>query len=646
MVPLRCSRHRTRGNVRHEATAKLALVLVALLSSVAPAHETDQYTLPVGRDFADLGPHLTRVVHGAIVDAVSDTNAAIKRSLREEPTIRDSRRTDATSPLQSADYIAGKVWLQLFAAFPMNETLDNGLVGMHARYPGLITAYRPEQSIYDDPVLVLDVTKLVRLFFRADTVNADGKLFGTDKIIHFLHLGRIYHSSYLSARAQGLNEAQAMSRAVQVSAGNNPFLSENWLLGTLSTGIRSNGDLAANYAGLKFYRNLTEEVRIGNRVMPPMLVREGPYWRLNSQVRPDTDFFTAFITPHWNEALNPSVYAIVTRGRVRAMLRSRCPDLLDWYRDERGRPLNRQQFAEIERELATFYGEEYGYENDGKDAVSIATTCFPSAQPDSAGVVSAYGGIFADPEVLDLHRQNVFGLQSGWGRYARTEAFWPVRSQASLADPFGRSELWWAAKDGRLEDVERLLAQGENPNTADIDGEAPLHAAARWGQVAVVELLLSQGADPSARALYGMTPLHVSVLAGQIAATRVLLNHNADVNTRDMFGKSPLQDAALRGNSELAALLLAHGADPSIADDSGTTALHVAAHAGNEPLVELLLAHGADPRMQNWAGSSPYDEAKRRDHKAILRQLVNANPEQHESAIIGSGAHATSASGR
>ena len=67
-----------------------------------------------------------------------------------------------------------------------------------------------------------------------------------------------------------------------------------------------------------------------------MLVRQGPYWRLNDQVRPDSDFFTAFITPHWNEALNPNVYASVTDARMRAVLRNRCPDLLDWYRDERG----------------------------------------------------------------------------------------------------------------------------------------------------------------------------------------------------------------------------------------------------------------------------------------------------------------------
>ena len=129
-----------------------------------------------------------------------------------------------------------------------------------------------------------------------------------------------------------------------------------------------------------------------------------------------------------------------------------------------------------------------------------------------------------------------------------------------------------------------------------------------------------------------------------MGTARALLSHSADANTRDVFGKSPLHDAVLRGNSELAALLLDHGADAAAADDSGTTPLHVAAHAGNGSLVELLLAHGANPRIENWAGLSPYDEAKRQDHKAILRQLVDAKPEQRESAIIRTDANASSAS--
>ena len=507
---LRCAATR-----RSHPVAAFALALVALASLPGVAHETDQYTLPVGRQFADLGPYFSRIVRDAIVEAVNRTNARIKRSLH------DNRATKRTLQLQSAEAISAEVWSQLFAAFPTNESLDANLdrERLRAQYPGLIVRYVPEQSIYDDPLLLLDLTKVIRMLFRASTVNADGKLFGTDKIIHFINLGRVYQSSYLAARKQGRGEHEAVARAL-AGTSEDFFLSEDMMLGGLTTGIHSNGDLAADYAGLKFYRNLTEEVHIGNRIMPPMLRQEGLYWRLNAQVRPDSDFFTAFITPHWNEALNPNVYGIASRARLRTIVRSRCPDLLDWYRDERGRRLSQEQFGQIEAELSTFYGEAYGYASDGANTVSIASTCFQSGK--SADV----RGDSAEADPGNLQSQNVFGLQIGWGQHAGvTQAPAFKELPATAVDAFERTPLWWAAKNGRVDEVEMLLAQGASPNAADIDGETPLHAAARWGRVAVVEVLLVHGADPGIKALYEITPLQVAVMEAQVGCPRPVAAH-------------------------------------------------------------------------------------------------------------------------
>lgn len=552
--------------------------LIAVLAAPAVAHETDQYTLPLGREFADLRIPLSRRVHGAIVEAVSHANAAIARSLR------DTGPGEQTARLQAADVIAAHVWAGLFAAFPTNEGLDKMLGGdtMRASYPGLVTVYLPEQSIYGDPLLVLDLTKLVRTFFRGATVNVDGVLFGTDKIIHFLHLGRVYHSSYLSARGRGVPEAQAVAQAVQLAAGPNLFLSENVLLGMLVTGIRSNGDLAANYAGFKFYRNLTEEVRIGDRLMPPMLTRDGPYWRIGEQVRPESDFFTAFVTPHFNEALNPNSYAILVDARVRSALIARCPDLLAWYQDERGRPRDRRQFEQIAQALSTFYGEDYGHRDDGVNTVSIATTCFPS-NPSASPL--------ADNPAEPSDRP-----RAGAPQVARAMPVSTARPRAAAGSRFARTELWWAARDGRDAEVDRLLARGEDPNAADIDGETPLHAAARGGHVAVVEALLSHGADSSATDLYRMTPLHVAVAHSQLHATRALLSRGADANARNLFGGSPLHQAAMQGNREIAAALLDHGADPAAVDDSARTPLQRATRNWDPAFAEWLASYAGSVR--------------------------------------------------
>ncbi len=560
------------------ATASMAFASPAL------AHESEQYTLPAGRDFADLGPYFTRIMYDAVVGATAETNAAI------EQAVGAGSSPSKLEALQSAEYIAGKVWDHIFIAIPMNELLDATLIteSVQSQYPGLVTMYRPIISIYDDPLLVIDLTKAVRTFFRSGTVSAGGTVFGTDKIIHFINIGRIYHGKYETRIKRGLPDNEAIKSAI-ASTSRNPLTSEHGVLGMWTTGIVSNGDLAADYAGLMFYRNLTETVHIGPRTLPPMLVRDGPYWRV--QIEPDSDFFVAFITPHWNEVLNPSKYARYTSGRLRSLIRERCQDALAWYRDPRGQPRGRAQFEAIERELATYYGAEYGHESNPAGAVTIADVCFPKI-PDAVA-------------------------KDGAAASAREGA---SAAPAPAQDALGRTALWWAAREGDAEQVRALAARAEI-DVADFDGETPLHAAARVGSAAVVSELLNRGADPNRATLYGVTPLMLAIATGRTEVVTVLLQAGANPNARDLFGKTALHDAALRGNSRMTNALLERGADPRIADDAGNTALHVAARRGNDKLVAMLLARGADSNARNDFGATPRDEAQRRGHVRTAQQL-------------------------
>jgi ankyrin repeat protein len=587
-----------RGCRRWMLAAVLACTSLTC-TSPALSHESEQYTLPAGRDFADLGPYFTRVMYDAVVGATAETNAAI------EQAVRAGSPPSKLEELQSADAIAGKVWEHIFLAIPTNELLDATLITepMQSQYPGLVTMYRPTVSIYDDPLLVIDLTKAVRTFFRSGTVSAGGTVFGTDKIIHFINIGRIYHGKYETRIKRGLPEQEAIKSAI-ASTSRNPLTSEDGVLGMLTTGILSNGDLAADYAGLMFYRNLTETVHIGPHTLPPMLVRDGPYWRV--QIEPDSDFFVAFITPHWNEVLNPSKYARYTSVRLRALVRERCPDALAWYRDPRGEPRGRAQFEAIERELATYFGADYGHESNPASPVTIADTCFPKA---GESAVAGGAANAADPATSSA-------AASAGGSA-------PVAA-ATAGDALGRTPLWWAAREGNAAQVRALAPTRAETNAVDFDGETPLHAATRAGSAAIVSELLNRGADPNRAALYGVTPLMLASAQGRTEVATLLLTAGANPDARDLFGKTALHDAALRGNSRLTNALLERGADPRIADDAGNTALHVAAGRGDDKVVAMLLARGADTSARNDAGATPRDEADRRGHARTAQQLSSA----------------------
>jgi hypothetical protein len=342
-----------------------------------------------------------------------------------------------------------------------------------------------------------------------------------------------------------------------------------------------------------------------------MLVRDGSKWRIDGRVRVDSDFFTVFVTPHWNEALNPNTYIPLVDTVVRSMLERRCAAVVDWYRDERGRRRDRQQFAALARELATFYGEPYGHQDDGEQTVSIANTCFPGGETvDASSAGSARGGTQPTP----VPRPSVWSAAPAWPG----------------ADQLGRTELWWAARDGQLAAVERLLAQVENPNAQDIDGEGPLHAAARGGHVTVVEVLLASGADPGAKAVHGGTPLHAAIDQSQAGAALALLRKGADVNARDAFGRTPLHQAVSQGNRELAAILLDHGADSAVLY-AGRTPAQLAARGGDQAFADWLGAY----RPTRVARSTPAPEVQPRPKDYVPLPRMPAKPAPRVAALPG-----------
>jgi len=80
----------------------------------------------------------------------------------------------------------------------------------------------------------------------------------------------------------------------------------------------------------------------------------------------------------------------------------------------------------------------------------------------------------------------------------------------------------FAAANGNIERMKRLLARGVDSNGADYDGRTAMHLAASNNQTQVVKYLIEKGCDFSAKDRYGNTPLDDAKRHGHKEVEKVL----------------------------------------------------------------------------------------------------------------------------
>jgi hypothetical protein len=103
--------------------------------------------------------------------------------------------------------------------------------------------------------------------------------------------------------------------------------------------------------------------------------------------------------------------------------------------------------------------------------------------------------------------------------------------------------------------------------------EERLVKAARGGDVVAVERLLAEGADPNRKDANGVTPLLIAAERGDAASVAALIKRGAAVNAADIHGQTPLMLSAWSFRPAVVIALLRHGADPCLKSGDGRTAL-------------------------------------------------------------------------
>ncbi|PSF36221.1 hypothetical protein C7H19_13495 [Aphanothece hegewaldii CCALA 016] len=184
-----------------------------------------------------------------------------------------------------------------------------------------------------------------------------------------------------------------------------------------------------------------------------------------------------------------------------------------------------------------------------------------------------------------------------------------IKRKERKANKLGE-KLGTAAVFGKLAKVQRLLAEGADPNTITECGKSPLMLAAMYGHKSVMEALLDAGADPNLRGDEefdeGETAL-MYIASSFFASNRAevikfLIQRGADVNVQNDQGQTALIKAG--ENADAVKALIEAGADLNIRDKEGNTAMMLGswaiqqllrqAGASEEGLNEVALVDAAD----------------------------------------------------
>jgi ankyrin repeat protein len=232
----------------------------------------------------------------------------------------------------------------------------------------------------------------------------------------------------------------------------------------------------------------------------------------------------------------------------------------------------------------------------------------------------------------------------------------------------GQTALMWAAIENHADVVQLLIeagakvdrastkhdwvkisySEGNVPKTRDLGGLTALQFAAREGSLESVEKLLAAGADPHAtEPMYQLTPLQLAILNGHYTLAKRLIEHGVGVDDGSLYLAVDTRNLgfyAQRPNPhekdgdvtslDVVNALLERGADPDlpytkglpdgvlpegaakprlpertvageIAVPPGATPLDRAAAAGDFAVVETLLTHGASANVVTEDGTTP-----------------------------------------
>lgn len=354
--------------VRLQAIARLFLCAVLLIHSIS-AFETDQFNLPP-QPLADIGDEVSEYVEQNLRKAIEKINAEI---LARQSCLENNRtktaKTKCKSPTESKarlEYLRSEVAVargvfDLLGAGTIPFTKSGSWMEKH-QFKAQPARYK---TGFSESIFVVFPTDYLTI---SSTVKIYDAEFGTDKVAHFFQQGYSYYKVYKRAISEGFAPDKAVQKAIHWGK-----TSERTFYGTLVSGVYSNADLCANFVGMKFYLNLTREIKIGDFTKSAVLSLRNGIWTFDESDDLRAILIKPFLSKHLNEALNSSIYTKLfgLRSYVRRTVRKRsCKEWRNQFPN-----FSQADFGEISQKLELWHGEDYGF-TKSKHFITISNTCF------------------------------------------------------------------------------------------------------------------------------------------------------------------------------------------------------------------------------------------------------------------------------
>lgn len=339
----------------------LSLLLILAISTATSsfAFETDQYNLPPV-SLADIGDEVAEYVEQRLVEAAGKLNAEIDKIAKCladnqkgcDPVEKARKRLDQ---LRSDRAIADAVFSAIGDGNLFTTKFGDWLRKHKFRgQPDRFITPRSESIFLLNPLDRWTMSATVRLY------EAE---FGIDKLEHFFQQGHKYYEIRSTETDKGRNEQDAATKAIGWGQR-----SERTYFGLWASGVYSNADLYANYAGMKFYVGLMKPMQINGKTRPATFGLVDGKWRL---VAKREDILRPFMTDHLNEAYNPSSFRLTLAPSVRRAVRKYACG--DWHKTYPS--LSREEITVRSAQLERWNSEDYGYTRRSR-TVTIGDECF------------------------------------------------------------------------------------------------------------------------------------------------------------------------------------------------------------------------------------------------------------------------------